>query len=180
MPRVWPTGFARKGVDEIYVCGLALDYCVKYTVLDGLAEGFRTVLVEDACRAVDLDRGDGARAVEVMRTRRSRGHDEQRGARASPVSTGLLGKSYGSVRVRRPVRLHAKLVSVGLSDFTRSSSPSACPTSREARLRRPVRLHAKLVSVGLSDFTRSSSPSACPTSREARLRRPGRRHAKRF
>jgi nicotinamidase/pyrazinamidase len=56
-----------RGVDEVWVCGLATDYCVKFTALDAAAEGFRTVLVEDACRGVELAPGDCAAAVEAMR-----------------------------------------------------------------------------------------------------------------
>jgi nicotinamidase/pyrazinamidase len=45
------------------VCGLATDYCVKSTALDGLAEGFRVRLLLDAVRSVDLQEGDGVRAL---------------------------------------------------------------------------------------------------------------------
>ncbi len=56
-----------RGVDELYVMGLATDYCVLATVLDAISLGFRTHLVLDGCRAVDLAPGDGARAIERMR-----------------------------------------------------------------------------------------------------------------
>jgi nicotinamidase/pyrazinamidase len=56
-----------RGVAEVWVGGLATDYCVKQTVLDALREGFRAVAVEDAMRAVNLRPGDDARAVEEMR-----------------------------------------------------------------------------------------------------------------
>ncbi len=55
------------GVDEIYVVGLATDYCVMFTTLDAVKLGLRTTVVEDGCRAVDLEAGDGARAIEAMR-----------------------------------------------------------------------------------------------------------------
>jgi len=54
------------GVDELHVLGLATDYCVKFTVLDALAEGFRTVLRCDGCRAVNRTPGDGDRAILAM------------------------------------------------------------------------------------------------------------------
>lgn len=56
-----------KGVHNIYVAGLATDYCVKYSVLDGLRLGFNVIVVADACRAVNLHEGDEAQAFETMR-----------------------------------------------------------------------------------------------------------------
>jgi nicotinamidase/pyrazinamidase len=56
-----------QGVTSLYVLGLATDYCVKFTALDGVADGFGVYLVEDGCRAVDLAPGDGERAIESMR-----------------------------------------------------------------------------------------------------------------
>lgn len=41
-------------VTDVYVCGVAYDVCVGYTCLDSIEHGFRTVLIEDACRGVDL------------------------------------------------------------------------------------------------------------------------------
>jgi nicotinamidase/pyrazinamidase len=58
----------RRGVSEVWVGGLATDYCVKNTVLDALREGFRVRAVSNAMRAVNLHPGDDARAVEEMRT----------------------------------------------------------------------------------------------------------------
>lgn len=56
-----------KGVSDVYVVGLATDYCVKYTALDALKLGFKTFLIEDACRGVNLKPGDVARAVDEMK-----------------------------------------------------------------------------------------------------------------
>lgn len=56
-----------QGVTEVLVCGLATDYCVKFTALDAVGMGFETCLVEDACRGVDLNPGDVDRAVGEMR-----------------------------------------------------------------------------------------------------------------
>lgn len=57
---------AARGVKRLYVGGLATDYCVKATARDALAAGFEVVVLEDAVRAVDLEPGDGARAMEEM------------------------------------------------------------------------------------------------------------------
>jgi nicotinamidase/pyrazinamidase len=54
-------------ITSIVVCGLATDYCVRATALDGLREGFEVVVVEDAIRGVDLEPGDSARALDEMR-----------------------------------------------------------------------------------------------------------------
>lgn len=55
-----------KGVDRVAVVGLALDYCVKETALDAARLGYDTTLLADGTAAVDLQRGDGARAVAEM------------------------------------------------------------------------------------------------------------------
>jgi len=55
-----------KGVERIFVGGLATDYCVKHTVLDGLREGFKVVLLGDSIRAVNLEPHDGALAIDEM------------------------------------------------------------------------------------------------------------------
>ncbi len=56
-----------RGVSDVYVCGLATDYCVKATALDAVGLGFKTYLVEDACRGVELREGDVRRAMDEMR-----------------------------------------------------------------------------------------------------------------
>lgn len=55
------------GVDEIYVLGLATDYCVRYTAFDALRSGYKVHVVEDGCRGVDLEPDDSERALEEMR-----------------------------------------------------------------------------------------------------------------
>jgi nicotinamidase/pyrazinamidase len=54
------------GVDRIFVGGLATDYCVKHTVLDGIKQGFQAVLIGDGVRGVDLNPNDSERALQEM------------------------------------------------------------------------------------------------------------------
>jgi nicotinamidase/pyrazinamidase len=56
-----------EGVEEVWVGGLATDYCVKHTVLDALREGFDVKALAEAMQPVNLKPEDGARAVEEMR-----------------------------------------------------------------------------------------------------------------
>ena len=56
-----------RGVRELFVMGLATDYCVKFTALDGRRLGFEVSLVEEGCRGVELRLGDVAKALEEMR-----------------------------------------------------------------------------------------------------------------
>ena len=57
----------RLGVEEVWIGGLATDYCVKNTVLDALKEGFDVKALENAMRAVELKPGDGEAALTEMR-----------------------------------------------------------------------------------------------------------------
>jgi nicotinamidase/pyrazinamidase len=75
-----------QGIEEVVVGGLATDYCVKNTVLDALKHGFKVKLLENATRAVDLQPGDGDRAIQEMRA-----------AGAEIVSTDDIKKSAASV-----------------------------------------------------------------------------------
>ena len=56
-----------RGVTDVFIAGLATDYCVKFTALDAVALGFKTSVVVDACRGVEVNEGDTARALEEMR-----------------------------------------------------------------------------------------------------------------
>jgi len=66
----------RRGVQRVYVGGLATDYCVLNTVLDARAAGLEVVVLRDAVRAVEVAPGDGERAMAKM---------EQAGARLLPA-----------------------------------------------------------------------------------------------
>jgi nicotinamidase/pyrazinamidase len=73
-------------VVRVTVCGLATDYCVLNTVTDALEEGFDTLIVPEAMRAVDVTPGDGSRAQDRMVARG-----------AVPVRLGELGMTALSV-----------------------------------------------------------------------------------
>lgn len=55
------------GVERVVVLGLATDYCVKETVIDAVHKGFETVVIGRGIRAVDLELGDGDRAIAEMK-----------------------------------------------------------------------------------------------------------------
>ena len=74
-----------QGVEEVVVGGLATDYCVKNTVLDALKHRFKVKALKNAMRPVDLQPGDGDRAIEEMRA-----------AGAELVSTDSTEKSAAS------------------------------------------------------------------------------------
>jgi nicotinamidase/pyrazinamidase len=57
----------RLGIEEVWIGGLATDYCVKNTVLDAIKQGFDAKAVVDAMRPVELEPGDGERAIAEMR-----------------------------------------------------------------------------------------------------------------
>ena len=62
-----PEDLRTRGVDHLYVGGLATDYCVRHSVLDALRHGFGVTVLTDAIRAVDVAPGDGDRALDEMR-----------------------------------------------------------------------------------------------------------------
>ena len=57
--RKTPTGLVsylrERGFKSLYLCGLATDFCVNFTAVDAAREGFEVVVLEDACRAIDLE-----------------------------------------------------------------------------------------------------------------------------
>ena len=56
-----------RGVDEVWLAGLATDYCVRFSGLDAVGLGLAAVVVEDAVRGVDLTQGDSVRALDELR-----------------------------------------------------------------------------------------------------------------
>jgi nicotinamidase/pyrazinamidase len=57
----------KRGIKDIYLMGLALDYCVKYSTLDGRQLGLNTHVIVDGCRGIELEPGDIGRALDEMK-----------------------------------------------------------------------------------------------------------------
>jgi nicotinamidase/pyrazinamidase len=57
----------QRSIKDIYLMGLALDYCVKYSVLDARQLGLNTHVILDGCRGIELERGDIDRALDEMK-----------------------------------------------------------------------------------------------------------------
>lgn len=88
------TGLARSmladGVTRLTVCGLATDYCVLNTVLDGIDAGFEVLVALEATRAVEVAPGDGDRAVARMLSRGAVPVRLSGGALVGDLSLGAL------------------------------------------------------------------------------------------
>jgi nicotinamidase/pyrazinamidase len=61
----------KRGVKDIYLMGLALDYCVKYSTLDARQLGLNTHVIVDGCRGIELGPGDIDRALDEMKRARA-------------------------------------------------------------------------------------------------------------
>lgn len=57
-----------KNIQELFVAGLATDYCVKNSVLDAISLGFKTYVISEACRGVNINARDSHAAFAVMQT----------------------------------------------------------------------------------------------------------------
>jgi len=66
------------GIQDLYFCGLATDYCVFYSAMDAIEMGFKATVILDACRGVDVPAGNIAASVQRMKERGIRvlNHDE--------------------------------------------------------------------------------------------------------
>ena len=61
-------GYLRdRGLTRLFMCGLATDFCVAWSALDGRREGFPIIVVEDACRAIDLNGSLTAARGEMLK-----------------------------------------------------------------------------------------------------------------
>lgn len=59
-------------IQEVYMVGLATDYCVKFSALDALKDGFEVIVIQDLCRAVNLQNGDEQAAILQMKKQGAR------------------------------------------------------------------------------------------------------------
>ena len=57
-----------KKVEEVYLIGLAIDYCVKFSALDSVNLGFKTIIILDGCRGVELNKGDVDKSIAEMKS----------------------------------------------------------------------------------------------------------------
>ena len=78
------------GVSRVFVCGLATDYCVLNTVLDGIDAGFEVLIALEATRAVEVAPGDGDRAIARMLSRGAVPVRLSGGALVGDLSLGAL------------------------------------------------------------------------------------------
>jgi nicotinamidase/pyrazinamidase len=61
-------GYLRdRGLKRLFLCGLATDFCVAWSALDGRREGFQVVVLEDASRAIDLNGSLAAARAEMVK-----------------------------------------------------------------------------------------------------------------
>lgn len=59
----------KQGVKDIYIAGLATDYCVKFSALDALNLGFNVHIITDACRGIDLQPNDSANTLKELQAK---------------------------------------------------------------------------------------------------------------
>ena len=88
------------GMSRIFVGGLATDYCIKNTVLDGLAFGFEVVLLTDAVRGINVNPGDAERAVSAMILRGAKTATLEDFPEPAAIPPGEL---EGEARAEKPV-----------------------------------------------------------------------------
>jgi nicotinamidase/pyrazinamidase len=102
-----------QGVRDVYLMGLATDYCVKFSVLDALQLGFNVHVIEDGCRGINLKRDDSEETLEQLRragveiTRSSRVLSSGK-SKVKPLRTAVSrAKRKVVLRKRTMARKHA-------------------------------------------------------------------------
>ena len=102
--RKTPTGLGgylrERGLKRIFIAGLALDFCVRYSAEDARREGFDVVVIEDACRGIDVG-GSVAATREALRGSVLRPSRPGRSRRA-PKSRACAAPAFARVRPRAP------------------------------------------------------------------------------
>jgi nicotinamidase/pyrazinamidase len=73
-----------RGVDRVWIAGLATDYCVRASTLDALALGLEVTVIEDAVRGIDVRAGDTTRALAEVREAGARVASSAEGAASRP------------------------------------------------------------------------------------------------
>jgi nicotinamidase/pyrazinamidase len=56
-------------IDTVYICGLATNFCVKFTALDAIDARYKTFLITEACRGIDINPGDVDKAIQEMQSK---------------------------------------------------------------------------------------------------------------
>jgi hypothetical protein len=92
-------------VTDVYVVGLATDYCVKFTALDAQDLGFKTFVIEEACRGVELQEGDVRRALMTCARPVSQFYRATTSKKTNMLSTQSLALLTDLVSVDDGVRL---------------------------------------------------------------------------
>jgi len=90
-----------RGVTDVYLAGLATDYCVKFSALDARQLGFNVHVIEDGCRGIDLRHGDVDAAIEQMRRAGAQITRSTRVATAAKTRSRTRGKDVTSQPARR-------------------------------------------------------------------------------
>lgn len=144
-------------VTDVYILGLATDYCVRATAIDARRLGLRTWLIEDACRGVELQSGDCAAAIDDMRSADVRcvtsdrwlaeHRDSFNFAERTKLSGGKFIKVMQSGRWEYAQRTNAKAVVVIVA-LTEDDEILFIEQYREPTGRRCVELPAGLVGDG--------------------------------
>jgi len=83
----------QRGIAELWIAGVATEYCVRATVLDALQAGFDVTVLVDAVRAVEGSPGDGARALEEMLAAGAKAHSWARPRRSARRAAVILPAS---------------------------------------------------------------------------------------
>ena len=81
-----------QGINEVFVCGLATDFCVSWTALDAADEGFKVYVIEDACRGIDVN---GSLEAARAEWKKSRNKGPAEIEPSTPVSTTKEAESAG-------------------------------------------------------------------------------------